>query len=53
MAVWRAPAEFAKWGEPLAFSASVGFGDGEAECFEFGGEFTQPTVVVEPRPGSR
>src|SRR5208283_526108 len=32
----------------LAVPAGVGFGDGEAEGFEFGDEFAQAAVVVEP-----
>jgi hypothetical protein len=28
--------------------AGIGFGDGEAEGFEFGDEFAQAAVVVEP-----
>jgi len=32
----------------LAVPAGVGFGDVEAECFEFGDEFAQAAVVVEP-----
>src|SRR5207244_4433988 len=32
----------------LAVPAGVGFGDGEAEGFEFGDQFAEPAVVVEP-----
>ena len=32
----------------LAVPAGVGFGDGEAEVFEFGDELAQAAVVVEP-----
>ena len=32
----------------LAVPAGVGFGDGEAEFFEFGDELAQAAVVVEP-----
>jgi hypothetical protein len=32
----------------LAVPAGVGFGDGEAECLEFGDELAQAAVVVEP-----
>ena len=32
----------------LAVPAGVGFGDGEAEFFEFGDELAEPFVVVEP-----
>jgi hypothetical protein len=35
-------------GRWLAVPAGVGFGDVEAECFEFGDEFAQAAVVVEP-----
>ena len=32
----------------LSVPAGVGFGDGEAEGFEFGDELAEPAVVVEP-----
>jgi hypothetical protein len=34
----------------LAVPAGIGFGDGEAEGFEFGDQFAEAAVVVEPGP---
>jgi hypothetical protein len=33
-------------------SSVVGLGDGEADFFEFGDQFAEPFVVVEPGPYS-
>ena len=35
-------------GAPSAVPAGVGFGDGQAEVFEFGDELAQAAVAVEP-----
>src|SRR6266487_889220 len=53
--MWRLPFRFCGLAGPrlrrevwLAVPAGVGFGDVEAEGFEFGGELAEPAVVVEP-----
>jgi len=45
--IWRVSFRFCGLAG-LAVPAGVGFGDGEAESFEFCDELAEPFVVVEP-----